>query len=509
MEKILFIIIKLFKEFGYSIEEKKIKLQLFSDPDEGILPITNTLNFFKIKNVAAKAPKNSLDQLPDCFLAQLGNDKKSDWALVSKKNNNKVELTVDKKTSFVVHKDEFISNWTGLIIAIEKKNKKESILNQVTKNYLVATSLVFLSALFLVIETNSFIKTSYFALCLVGLVLSILILIEKNKSSLTNSKFCSFSNNTDCTSVLNSEKGKILSVFDLSDLSVIYFSFLTLAFMSFHDSFLFYVISYVSIPIVIYSLYQQFFNIKKWCPLCLAVSLVLVAQFFTLLFIKNELIYNLSAVIYMTFLITTISSLWYYFKTLMEASLENEFLTIENTTFRKNYKLFFSYFKSINPINKYDFPTIRLGSTNPTIIITGITNPLCESCFEAHDVYKRILNKFSKDVSIDLVFFVPYQNRQDPRTKISERLLQLYIEKNNDFNESFNHWYERIKIEKWTNKWGECTNSNYNKLLEKQVDWCRSNNLEKTPSILINGKKFPEFYRISDLELFIEVMVNK
>ena len=62
----------------------------------------------------------SLDQLPNLFICQLNKGEKYNLVLVNKTEINKILVISDKNKSVVLSKEEFLSHWTGLIIAIEK-----------------------------------------------------------------------------------------------------------------------------------------------------------------------------------------------------------------------------------------------------------------------------------------------------------------------------------------------------------------------------------------------------
>jgi hypothetical protein len=41
-------------------------------------------------------------------------------------------------------------------------------------------------------------------------------------------------------------------------------------------------------------------------------------------------------------------------------------------------------------------------------------------------------------------------------------------------------------------------------MLNKMYDWCLTNNLERTPTIIVNGKPFPYLYNALDFEFLME-----
>jgi len=160
-------------------------------------------------------------------------------------------------------------------------------------------------------------------------------------------------------------------------------------------------------------------------------------------------------------------------------------------------------------LKENDILDIRLGVDNPIISVTAITNPLCNSCLEAYQIYTELLHKYPDQIQLNFRFLVPTNNRNDNKTKISERLLQLYTEESKDlFKDAFNDWHAHVDSNKWLGKWKNCEDVLYSKALSNQTNWCLSNGINSTPRILINAKLFPESYHINDIKNFIDPIIE-
>uniref|UniRef100_UPI0035C7C531 thioredoxin domain-containing protein n=1 Tax=Aurantibacter sp. TaxID=2807103 RepID=UPI0035C7C531 len=301
-----------------------------------------------------------------------------------------------------------------------------------------------------------------------------------------------------------SKESKLFNIIDLSDASIVYFSSLSIVFLFNPTILVFKSLSILSLPIVFYSIYHQYFKIKKWCPLCLVIASILLLQFFVLKMILHESKFNFLLVfpILLIFIISIIS--WINLKKLLVNNFENKRLRIENLTFRRDYNLFLPHYFALKPINvDYSSLDIKMGNNNSSVKITAITNPLCETCFEVHNIYMKLLKRYPNKLEINFHFFVPFDNRKDPRTQISERLLQFYAEDRNRFFEAFDEWYSKVSIKKWLKKWGKCDDLKYNEILKEHHFWCVSKEVDSTPTILINGKVFSKNYNPLDMENFI------
>lgn len=511
-ERFLHIIHLYLQRMNYLFNRNELRRVLLSDSDDGVLPITNTLDYFGIKNLTAKVPKESFDKLPSDFIAQIKSGDKYDLVLILKENDL-VSVIIDDKITEKLSIKDFCDIWTGLIIAVEKntnpinkKNDKKDIVNY-------ASFICFLLiCIYIGLTSNSLINSLYFTLSIIGLVISWFIVKEKLSTEETSYRLCTLSKKTDCKGVLNSSQSKLLKFIDLSDASVIYFTFICTIFLYNQNNYLYFILAFFSLPIISYSIYSQYFLVKKWCPLCLGIVTVLILQFLMLFLCKKNFIIEMYSIPLIIGLLGIISMIWYFLKKLLITFYEKENLVIDNLKFRRNKQLFLSYYSYLDKIDTEikDTLEIKLGSNTPTITLIVVTNPLCENCFTAYKVYHRLLQKYEYEIQIIVRFFVPCSEKQDPQTQVSERLLQLYKEENKTiFLEAYTEWYNnKITLKKWFEKWKYCDNIKYNRELHRHRNWCLSYKLDYTPIIVINQKIFPLNYNIKDIEDFIEPIIE-
>jgi len=511
LEKYLHILIEYLKTESYHVDRQKFKERLFSDPNNAIVSITNTLDYFKIKNIVAEIPKESLNSLPNTFIAQFSKNNQFTFVLVNKEKD-KLNIIVDEKNIVLISNEEFLDNWTGLVIAIEKNEKPKKNVNQ-KENILKTVLIVFtlLAILHISIITKSVLQTGYFSLSIIGFLISYLIVKEKLDLNAVPSKFCTLTKNSSCETVLNSKESKIFGFIDLSDSSIVYFSFVIIAFIYNPNSVLFYILSLLSLPIIIYSIFYQKFKIKNWCPFCLGIASVLTLQFIVVFLTYKNPLFEFKDIILFLLLLGFVMSIWFIIKPLLITKQKYNALKIENLTFRRNHHLFLPYYHSLKEINiNLDNNTkISLGAEKSIINLIAITNPLCKSCKESHKVYTRLLQKHPNEVQINFVFLVPYNNRKTIKTKISERLLQIYNEDGTLlFNKAIEDWFTNLNSKNWLKKWKENTDKKYNAILKEQVNWCLENEITSTPTLIINEKIFPDNYQIKDIENFIEPILE-
>lgn len=514
MKNAYFILLtQLLKAHNYALNEKELALRFLSDPDNLVLSFTNTLDYFKIEHVTANVPKTALQQLPKSFIAQVNNGKSEPIVLVTKKSNKTIQLQLSEKKIITLSENQFLSDWTGFVIAIEENNAP--IRKALSKKTIIPTTLLILSLILIAYiynVTSSILLSIYFALALVGSGLSYLIVKEKIGKATFASKYCKISSSTSCENVLNSKSAKIYKGFDLSDAVVIYFTFLSVTFLIQSSSILFFIFSVGSLPIIIYSIYQQYVTIKKWCLLCLGVALILALQFVTFLPIYKNTLFAFNHILLFSAVASCVTIIWLSLKPLTTLEQKHYNLEVENLSFRRNYHLFIPYYNTLSKIDTEDnvIPQVTLGAKNPLIKLTIITNPLCKSCIDAHKTYMDILSKFEDNIQLNFRFLIPSKDRTDAKTIISERLLQLYFENDSIvFLEAFNDWYNTLDVKKWTKKWGTCEDLKFNKIITQHIHWCLKNTIVATPALLINNRLFPQNYSTEDITHFIEPILEK
>ena len=195
-------------------------------------------------------------------------------------------------------------------------------------------------------------------------------------------------------------------------------------------------------------------------------------------------------------LITTVA--WFQIKKLLTAYVNQESLIVENLKFRRNHKLFLPFYQSLKTIDLdiEENYVIKLGNDKSDVEITIVTNPFCNFCKQAHQTYINLLDKYKTEIQINLIFLFSEMQPNSIKANICECLIEIYIERGvSEFLKSLSDWYKWNNIDKWLDKWeSKSVRESDNKLLPKHLNWCLKNQILITPSVLINGKLFPESY---------------
>ncbi len=492
---------------GYGNQKESFEDLFLSHPNfPSLFAITDSLNALSIENIALKVPKEQFQDLPDNFLAIY----KNDIVLVNKTTSSitvQSEELKSKKLSFT----EFLADWNEVIIAIEPNIiptlKKEKSNKKWLVTILAFTGIVGLSAAFNTFSLNSILLLTTST---IGLLLSVFIVQEKfGVKNEIASKFCSINPNTSCNSVIKSKKSEINKWIDFSDLTLLFFGISTLSILTQPEFSIKIVglLSLVAIPAIIYSVWLQKFEIKKWCVLCLAVSFVIILQsvFFTL---GNTTWFSFTLTDFYSFVFAAIllSTIWFLVKPILGNKIKFEKEANELMRFKRNFNLF--QFLS-NNIEEYDdfekLNGITFGSSEAATQITLILSPSCGHCHTAFEEAYELYQNYSEKTHLNILFNINPSNEANMYRVVVENLLALKEQDPQKAKEALVDWHiNRLNLDNWKRKWSvESPHLLINKELQNQYYWCLKNEFNYTPVKIINGNLFPDGYEIKELKYFL------
>ncbi|MFV0572964.1 MAG: vitamin K epoxide reductase family protein [Xanthomarina gelatinilytica] len=505
---------------------RELNIQLLSHPSYPSLhSVTGVLDHFNIENFALELPKNVdvLNQLPDTFFAVLSINGQNQYAVINKRKNT-IKYSINVKRDVSISYQAFLAIWTGITVVVE--NDKNVINRGGQTNYKTLVNVLFLclslgcSFIFFYFNPTLF-QSIHFVLSILGLGLSLIILQQElGYHSKLSEGFCSKNRKVDCDAVLNSKGAIIFGKIKLSDLSYIYFAGIVICWIfnvSFsYTSSVLVMLSLLSIPVVFYSIYYQYYVIKSWCSLCLSIASVLFLQSLVAIFFKRELFntifFDFKGVTLFLFAFMLVTSFWFFVKPLLQKEKEYEALKIEYLKFKRNFDLFFNVYNQ----NKYistdiNVSEITFGNKNAPLNIVLVTNPMCYYCKAAHRVIDDIISKHSKDVCVTIRFNTKTSDKSSSTYKITSTLMAIYYQISSEacLNAMSAIYKENVDIEKWLESWSQLDKPQYDDVFDAQLAWGQKNNIHFTPALLINERQFPKEYDRNDLLYFIDELMEK
>ena len=470
-----------------------------------IFAITDTLNMLSIENIALKVPKEQFEELPNFFLAIY-----NDNLTLTIKNISNVTIETENGKNKVLNYNEFLSGWNDVIIVIEPNAnlvlKKEKINLKWLFYTLPVFALILLSVVFNHHTINS---TILLIISLTGLLISVFIIQEKLgiKNEIA-SKFCSINTNISCNSVIKSEKSEINQWIGFTDLPLLFFSISVLAIIIQPEQIYIIIglISLASTPVIIYSLWLQKFKLKKWCVLCLAVSVIILIQ--SLVFSFAITLINISKISIFSFLLSTILlvTIWLLVKPILESKIKIEKEVIDFKKFKRNFEVFNFMSKDIPLINGFNqLEGLQFGNLLSPVKLTIIISPSCGHCHKAFKDGLDLVKKFPERVSLHVLFNINPENIDNPYKLVVETLLAISFINPENAESAISDWHiKKMELKNWLENWNVKTNNmKVNHEIHQQYQWCLENKFNYTPVKIVNEKLIPNEYEINELKYFL------
>lgn len=503
-----------------SFDKEELAFQIESHPSYPSLhAVTGVLSHFSVENIALDVPvdEGTVAQLPTSFLAQVVTEEGKEFAVVTNKKEN-VALLFSAKDKRRMSLSQFLDKFTGIVVAVEKdENQKE--VN--TSNTFLNNSIILLLGIVLIglgiVSKPDVLLLIYTLMSFVGIYISLsLIQQDLGLETVLGNAFCSqTSEKSDCQAILSSKGAEVFGSYKLSDLSVVYFSahaFTSLIFLIQGASFsLSYGLSFLALPITLYSIYYQYVVVKKWCRLCLSiVALLWIQAGFVLVdsSVFSTFSFSIEHILVSSVVFLAVVAGWSFLSPHIKKLQELRQTKIDYFKFKKNYALFSSLLEKSAVVDTHIAETseIIIGNREAALSLTIITNPFCGHCKAVHALVEDLYKTHARDLQICIRFNI---NTNDPTSDIvmiTTRILEIYHTQGiGDCMEAMHEIYNGETPSDWLTKWKTCEcPAEYMDILKNEQEWCIQNSINFTPEILINGKSYPGEYDRSDLTYFIE-----
>lgn len=502
------IVSKLINKNNYFDIDKEAEDLLLSHPNyPSLFAITDTLDNLFIENAAIKVPSDQLSNLPTFFLAVV-----SDEIVFVNKEKDKIEVHFQNETNKLLTSDEFIVQWNGVVVIIESNNTIEFKVVKNNYNWIKYTlPAILLIALSFQLQNYDLTAMLILGTTLFGFIVSIFIVQEKfGLSNEVISKLCKLNTNTSCNSVIKSSKSSINKLISFSDLPLLFFgtNFLSILIKPISASILVEMISLLAIPIIIYSIWLQKVEIKKWCVLCLVVSFIILIQAFFLLFHSKEIVLNeiTNSFIYLFSFFTT-TSVWLIVKSLVEEKIKSKNTITELKKFKRNPDIFLFLLKDIPLFQGFEkLRGLSFGNVNANVQLTLFLSPTCNYCHKSFEDSLNLITKYPDKVGLNIMFNINPENKNNDYKIVVENLLQINHYYSIKSLEAISDWHiKRMDIETWKKKWEvNLIDISVNHQIQEQYNWCLKNEFNYTPVKIINDKLLSSDYEINELHFFLK-----
>lgn len=429
---------------------------------------------------------------------------RASFVLIKAVSNESVTIVGEDDKEIIVPLEDFTKIWNGYILTVDPSNKQSSNksasyylgqlmwhLKEKAVFYLCASLLVLICS---ILSFDGFQNVLFLVSGLAGIIISAAVYLKENKINNPLAGLCNIKGHDQCQEVIGSKGSKILGHISIGDLSLTYFiciSLVTLLPLYSPNAISIYPIT--SIAFVLYSAIWMFVN-KRACPLCITIDLLLVVQ-------VTLVASSLAAIEFTRITLTYVVAFFIIFlaliklKDLLNSERDLKSLKAVKEALLSNTNIFWGLMRQQQcAISKMPEYTLSNTKDNSRLTILLVINPHCPFCHRVHKKLWRL-----SDYNIELIFLTRKNDRK--AELIAAYILEqfhngvLSWEKTNEFIEDY--YKESTSPVSW-----RIEDKFYDILMQHRA-FCIENNISGTPTVLINGRRIPEQYVLTDLEYIL------
>lgn len=516
------------KAIGYykiPISSETITESLQSHPEYSSLKsICDFFDEWKIDNYPMRLDKNELKKANAPFIAHLNDDGEKLAFVPTLNGNAKVTYFDAPGKGKTINQAEFFSKYSGVSLLIDPddnagednyaEKRQVDLLHRVLP-YLAAMALLLFIGHAVGSNENILHGTLFhsvlFVTKLIGLGICLLLMLKNlNIDSSVVDKLCSFHKKTDCHTLLDKDVSRVFGWLHWSDLGFIYFLsgwLMMISVPNASDYNLLAILSFASLGYVVFSIYYQAVVAKIWCPVCLGIQAILLVE--AVLSHDDLWPLTLSWATMMKygsiFLTVSFGVTLYkvYFKN--KQTLQGEKLT--HLKLKKNPAMFTGLLCAGGQKDMTVSEEIFvIGKKDPSVAVTAFLSLNCHPCQMAFNQLKALFER--EEVSISLIFSL--HNEDKP---FAGKVAGLFMEKQHqEAIELLDNWYNGKRSER-ASLMKQAIGNNADDIFEtvqnRHRELFKKADISATPTVLVNGYKYPKEYQIKDIVYFIETLKSK
>ena len=486
--------------------------------------ICDTFNEWNIDYYPLKYQTEEILEIPAPYIVHFKSGG-GQIAFVSEIKNDRITYYESYRIKREINSKEYLERCSGAVILLNpdersgEKDHRNKWQNEMISNAILLVTILAFLLFFILPLTDSFasggivfdkMKGLLFLTKTAGIVLSVLLILHEFEVHLSlTDKLCHLNKATNCNTVLNDKASKIFGWFGWADAGFIYFTGGLLFLMQNLTEpglSLLAILSALSLPYPVFSIYYQGFVLKKWCPMCLGVQLILIIEFLLLLPQFSQFSFSFSALLRLVLIFLITGIIYTLFILFIREKNSHEIHYYKYLGFKKNPDILRTLMLNQN---HYDIPvteaSLVFGNKDASLKISAFLSLHCSHCARAFEKIKTML-KSKDEVAINIVLI----------TSDNKMLNSLYhfkrLERDDEALDLLYQWfnanpYSRTKISETLCVQNEDdisnTVNNENNRLFKEC------NVFGTPTFFINGYLLPNQYDIDDIKYFLEVFKGK
>jgi protein-disulfide isomerase/uncharacterized membrane protein len=488
-----------------------------------LVSVSDALDSFGVDNYVAQFDDDELSDIAFPYLTYLEQPSGSSFVLL----RNQAELAEARTRPN--------SKWTGIIVQANGMRVPPSLeqLTQYQQERKLArlTRLVLGSIVLLLAQPawelpNWFAAGSYLV-ALTGLVISVLLMSkELGVAPKLVDDFCGSGPKAGCDEVLASDPVRLFGFFTLTDAALTYFLWqvgvVALVALAPGASQGLYAVSslvtLLGIPVVGFSLYQQYWVVKAWCRLCLLLDAVLLLQAGLSLSLSSAGKLELGAITLPELLnaglgLLACGGLLCLLKHF--AKRGSELQQSESLLQRdKNSVSLLASLLTQQPradTTKFD-QELMIGSADAPLEIIMVSNPYCAPCKKGHEQITQLVALYPDKLRARFrLVRSGVDNGRFPTTNhylVEHWLTHIHglPDESARTSQLLHEWYEHMNLERFAATHPADFSGDYRlstELIEQHYRWKVENNIVQTPTYFLNGYLLPANYQLSQLKLML------
>lgn len=416
--------------------------------------------------------------------------------------------------------NEFLKIWSGVVLMAQpdensgepdySHHKRVENIAKV-KSYAIALSIVAVF-IFACISTRIYANIGLMLLLLLnitGVAIGYSLLLKHlHVRGGYGDKVCSLFKQTDCNNILESDAASLFGTISWSEIGLSYFlsNIIILLFFPQLSTWMV-IVNLFALPYTFWSIWYQGVKAKQWCPLCIAVQALLWMLFFTGLSFGFTRVpaFDLWQIIIVSCIYLIPLLLIHQIAPFLTKKQQMEQITQEMNSIKANEKVFTALLEE-QPHYAVSHSNSRVIFGNPSfkLIVTVLTNPHCNPCANMHVRIGELL-KLRNPIQVQYIF-----SSFSSDLEVSARyLIAVYLQKRQTERERiYMEWFEKGKFKKEVFFEKHPVDMNHTTVTEefnRHKAWIASYQLRATPTVLINGYKLPDNYKIEDLKYFTDL----
>lgn len=149
---------------------------------------------------------------------------------------------------------------------------------------------------------------------------------------------------------------------------------------------------------------------------------------------------------------------------------------------------------------------ILLGNFDANLLVTVFSNPHCNPCSKMHKRLNELLLSQNEHLCVQYLF-----SSFNKELEVSNKyLIGAYFQKNGAAKDIYDQWFERGRINRYAFFKRYPVNADTQEVIREfksHERWKEQSGLRATPTILVNGYKLPDNFKIEDLRYFKNIEI--